>query len=427
MAELIGEPVQTGRRELIRDINRTLLLNLVRERGLASRAELARVSGLSPSTVTAIIGSLVADGFVREDAAPPVAVGPASVGRPATNLRVNEAAGHVVGIKVTADHLAATLTDLAATPLASATAERGHDDEPDAVAAQFAGLVDRCVREAGADRESLLGLGIGVPGIVDPVTGRVAASPLIDWAHLDLVGILEASLDLPIHIDNDVNTLTVAEQLFGAGRGLSDFVVVTIGLGIGMGIVVRGNVYRGANGGAGELGHVQAVPNGAVCWCGRRGCLETIAAEPALVREVLASTGRLTKPDDLARVAEADNAVAAILQRAGREVGRAIATATTILDPGRVVVSGEGVRLGEHYLAALRDGLNEQTTKEVTTEVVIEPWGDEAWARGAATLVLRELFHPAHLRDGTAPSGGSAARSTPATTSSLARSSQGGR
>jgi predicted NBD/HSP70 family sugar kinase len=145
------------------------------------------------------------------------------------------------------------------------------------------------------------------------------------------------------------------------------------------------------------------------------------------VREVLASTGRLTKPDDLARVAEGDNAVAAILQRAGREVGRAIATATTILDPSRVVVSGEGVRLGEHYLAALRDGLNEQTTKEVTTEVVIEPWGDEAWARGAATLVLRELFHPAHLRDGTAPSGSSATRSTPATTRSVARSSQGGR
>jgi predicted NBD/HSP70 family sugar kinase len=426
VAELIGDIVRTGRRELIRDMNRTLLLNLVRERGVASRAELARVSGLSPSTVTAITASLLRDRFVLEDPAQPITVGPAAVGRPATNLRVNESAGHVVGIKVAPDHLAATITDLAATPLGAASVERGHVDQPADVAAQFAALVDRCVVEAGADRESLLGLGIGVPGIVNPVTGRVAASPLVDWGHLDLVGILETSLGLPVHIDNDVNTLTVAEQLFGAGRGFADFVVVTIGLGIGMGIVVRGNIYRGANGGAGEIGHVQAARNGPDCWCGRRGCLEAIAAEPALVREVLASTGRLVKPADLARVASAEPEVAAILERAGRLVGQAIATATTILDPDRVVVSGEGVRLGEHYLAALRAGLAEGATKEVNTEVVIEKWGDEAWARGAATLVLRELFHPAHLRDGDARSAEPAARPTTGSTRQFVRSSLGG-
>jgi N-acetylglucosamine repressor len=427
MAELIGGRVRTGHRQLIRDINRTLLLNLVRERGGASRAELARVSGLSPSTVTSITASLLADGFLLEaDGASPTALRPASVGRPATNLRVNEAAGHVVGVKVTADHLAATITDLAATPLAAVSADRGHDDRPESVAAQFSALVDRCVAAAGTERKSLLGLGIGVPGIVDPLTGRVAGSPLIDWGHLDLVGILETSLDLPVHIDNDVNTLTVAEQLFGAGRGLADFVVVTIGLGIGMGIVVRGNIYRGASGGAGELGHVRAASDGPDCWCGRRGCLEAIAAEPALVREVLASTGRLVKPGDLGRIADTEPEVAEILERAGRLVGQAIATATTILDPGRVVVSGEGVRLGEHYLAALREGLRERETKEVDSEVVIEPWGDEAWARGAATLVLRELFHPAHLRDGDAPPVEPLARPT-SITRSVVRSSRGGR
>lgn len=421
--------MRTGRRELIRDLNRTLVLNLVRERGAASRADLARVSGLSPSTVTAVTASLLADGFLLEDATPaaPLAGEQPSVGRPATNLRVNERAGHVVGIKVTADHLAATITDLAANPLAAATAERRHDDDPQSVAAQFARLVDRCVQDAATDRSSLLGLGIGVPGIVDQATGRVAGSPLGDWGHLDLVRILEESLGLPVHIDNDVNTLTVAEQLFGAGRGMTDFVVVTIGLGIGMGIVVRGNIHRGAHGGAGELGHVQAAPNGPDCWCGRRGCLEAIAAEPAIVREVLASSGRLVQPANLARVAEADAAVAAILARAGRLVGQAVATAATLLDPARVIVSGEGVRLGEHYLAALRDGLRERSTKEVTTEVVIEQWGDEAWARGAATLVLRELFHPAHLRDGESGSDEPAARSIAGNTRSLVRSSHGGR
>src|SRR5215211_860013 len=347
--------MRTGRRELIRDMNRTLLLNLVRDRGAVSRADLARISGLSPSTVTSVTSSLLADGFLLEDEAPPAGrARPASVGRPATNLRVNEHAGHVVGIKVTADHLAATLTDLAANPLAAATVERGHDDRPEVVASQFAALVNRCVTAAGTQRSSLLGIGIGLPGIVDQETGRVASSPLIDWGHLDLVGILETNLGLPVHIDNDVNTLTIAEQLFGAGRGRSDFLVVTIGLGIGMGIVVRGNIHRGTHGGAGELGHVRSARDGPDCWCGRTGCLEAIAAEPALVREVLAVTGRLAQPAQLAVMADLDPDIAVILARAGRLVGEAVATANTLLDPGLVIVSGEGVRLGHHYLDALR-------------------------------------------------------------------------
>lgn len=419
--------MRTGQRALIRDINCSLLLNLVRERGLTSRAELARVSGLSPSTVTAVVGSLLADGFLLEDGgAPRAVVGPASVGRPATILRINERAGHVVGIKVTADHLAATILDLAATPLAAMSVERAQGDDPTAVAAQFDVLVGRCLTDAGVARGSLLGVGIGVPGMVDPSTGRVVGSPLEDWGQLDLVAILEEHLRLPVHIDNDVNTLTVAEQLFGAGRGFSDFVVVTIGLGIGMGIVVNGNIHRGANGGAGELGHVLADPEGPVCWCGRVGCLEAIASEPALIRETLAITGRLVMAADLADLADTEPRVSALLERAGRQVGRSIANATTVLDPGRVIVSGEGVRLGQYYLTALRESLAERATKEVDTEVVIEQWGDEGWARGAATLVLRELFHPTNLREYTAMPTDRFAQPVAAAGLS-ARSSHGGR
>lgn len=419
--------MRAGRRELIRDINRTLVLNLVRERGVVSRADLSRVTGLSPSTITAITSSLLADGFLLDEGSTTPTAGPALVGRPATNLRVNSRAGHVVGIKVTPDHLAATITDLAASPLASVNVERRRAGDERAVATGFAELVEWCLGEAGVRRDTLLGLGIGVPGMVDPRTGRVTASPLADWSHLDLVDVLRAGIGLPVHIDNDVNTLTVAEQLFGAGRGLTDFVVVTVGVGIGMGIVVNGNIQRGAHGGAGELGHVLAAPDGHDCWCGRRGCLETVAAEPAIVRDVLERTGRLIRPTEIAEAASADPGIAAILERAGMHVGRAIASAAMVLDPSRVIVSGEGVRLGEHYLAALRAGLAERATKEVSTEVVIEQWGDEAWARGAATLVLRELFHPAHLRDGDAVSAGSSARPIANDPRSVIRSSHGGR
>ncbi len=419
--------MRTGRRELIRDLNRTLVLNLVREREGLSRANLARISGLSPSTVTSITASLLEDGYLLEDEqSSPVAPGMGLIGRPATMLRVDPAAGYAIGIKVTTDNLTAAVTDLAAAPLGIATVPRGHEDDPTEVGDLFELAVSGALDAAGVARERLVGIGIGVPGIVDPETWRVADSPLLEWAHLDLVDLVQERLALPVLLDNDVNTLTVAQQLFGAGRGLPNFLVVTIGRGIGMGVVVNGVVHRGSRGGAGEIGHVQVVPNGPDCWCGRRGCLEAVAAEPALVREILASTGRLVQPADIAAFAGRDPDVVEILERAGRHVGRAVASVTTVLDPQRVVILGEGVRLGDHYLGAMRTELSEREQKEVPTEIVIEPWGDEAWARGAATLVLRELFHPAHLRDEGTPTTARFERVNPSK-ANAARSGRGGR
>jgi N-acetylglucosamine repressor len=395
--------MRTGHRELIRDLNRTLVLNLVRERGGLSRAAIARVSGLSPSTVTAITSSLLEDGYLLEDELAPSSTGSNAIGRPATTLRIDPTAGHVVGIKVTADQLVATVVDLQATVLGGTTVPRGRESDPQIIGDLFEAAVLGAMADAGIERPRLLGVGIGVPGVVDPETRRVAGSPLLDWAHLDLVGLLEDRLHLPVLVDNDVNTLTIAEQLFGAARGVANVIVITIGRGIGMGIVVNGLVYRGAHGGAGEIGHVQVASSGPDCWCGRRGCLEAVAAEPAVIREILSVTGRLVQPADVAARADRDADVAAILDRAGRHIGRTVAAMTTVLDPHRVVISGEGVRLGDHYLDAIRSEIDGSEHKEVPTEIVIEPWGDEAWARGAATLVLRELFHPAHLRDDATP------------------------
>lgn len=416
--------MRTGRRELIRDLNRTLVLNLVRERDGLSRAALARISGLSPSTVTSITSSLLADGYLLADDSTVALTGPNTIGRPATTLRVDPSAGYAIGIKVASDTLTAAVTDLAATTLGIAAVARAHKTDAEAVGDLFVAAADGALKIAGVARDHLVGIGIGVPGIVDPETGRVCGSPLPEWAHISLVALLESRLGLPVLLDNDVNTLTIAEQLFGAGRGTTNFLVVTVGRGIGMGVVVNGVVYRGARGGAGEFGHVQAVPSGPDCWCGRRGCLESVAAEPAVIRDILATTGRLVQPQDVAALASRDPEVAAVVERAGRHVGRALASIATVLDPERIVVSGEGVRLGDHYIQPLLAELAERQRKEVPTEVMIEPWGDEAWARGAATLVLRELFHPAHLRDDAKPT--SVAIDRVSSPKSAARSGRGG-
>ncbi|MEX2548161.1 MAG: ROK family transcriptional regulator [Chloroflexota bacterium] len=390
--------VRTGRTDLIRDINRSLVLNLVREQGPLSRAELSRASGLSPSTVTEITAQLLRQGFLLEgDGAEPDARPTGILGRPAIALHVNPGAGVVIGAKVAADTVTFALSDLAGQTLALES--RGHSSR--ASVAETVQFLTKAIDEMRANVPAgahLHGIGLGVPGIVDPQTRRVRHSPFLGWGNEDIAGELERLTGIPVHIDNDVNTLTIAEHLFGAGRGQTDFVVVTIGRGIGMGAVVNGVLYRGSDGSAGELGHISVEPAaGRDCWCGRAACLETLAAEPALIRDVLSATSRLIPAEELG--ASADVRVTEILGRAGAEVGRAVGNVVMTFAPRLVVISGEGVRLGPAYLGPLEKGISRAATHgETAVQVVIEPWGDEAWARGAASLALRELFHPAHLR-----------------------------
>lgn len=398
--------MRTGGPELVRDLNRSLVLNLIRERGPLSRADVARESGLSPSTVTEIVAGLVRDGFVLEDRQDdgerPRRAG--VLGRPATLLRVDPGAGRVVGIKVAAEAITLALTDLAAEPIANTTIPRASDLRPADIVELLADATATVAALGGIAVGDLLGVGIGVPGSVDPQSHRVSRSPMLRWGQFDVAGALSERLGLSVHIDNDVNTLTIAEQLFGAGRGHADVVVVTVGRGIGMGAVLDGTLFRGLRGGAGELGHVVVEADGPVCWCGRHGCLEAVASEPAIVRQILAATQRLLQPGEVAAAAMEDERIAAIAATAGARVGLAVANVITLFDPEVVIVSGEGVRLGQVFLASLRAAI-EATHEDAALRpgVVVEPWGDEAWARGAAALVLRELFHPAHLRAGVTP------------------------
>ena len=236
----------------------------------------------------AITASLLADELLVEE-------GPSSgrdsgrdgagpVGRPASLLRVDPQARHVVGVKLAPESLTATVTDLDAEPMAMVTLPHGTQATLDEIVELLGSAIDDLCAEAGLGHERPLGIGVGLPGGVDPDSGTVVRSPLPAWVGQDLAGTLEQRLGLPVLIDNDVNTLTVAEHLYGAGRGVDHLLVVTIGRGIGICAVIDGAIARGARGALGEIGHVTAVPDGRECWCGQRGCLEAEAAEPAIAR-----------------------------------------------------------------------------------------------------------------------------------------------
>jgi predicted NBD/HSP70 family sugar kinase len=382
----------------MRDLNVNLVVNLVKSMGPISRADLARESKLSPAAVSGIVARLMRTGILSE-----IAGRSSKVGRPPILLRLNERAAYVVGIKLTEFGLTTVVTNLAAEVIHSAVSSAMLVGDPQAAIGAVEGAVRKALAESGVKRKKVLGIGIGLAGIVDATEGVCRVSHILQWRDVALSEPLRRKLQIPVWVDNDVNTLAVAEKWFGAGVGLRHFLTVTVGRGVGLGIVLNGEIYRGAFGGAGEFGHTIVDPFGPLCHCGRRGCLEALISEPVLRSRVSAAVGYEVSRDKLISLAaERNEAAVEVLSDAGHHLGLAVANLVTILNPERVIVSGEGTRLGPAYFDVMERVIREKSFANLGAEldIVVQRWGDDTWAVGAATLVLRELFS---LRIGEEP------------------------
>jgi N-acetylglucosamine repressor len=388
-------PTPLGNRDLMRALNRSTILTMIKTYGPIARAEIARRSGLSPATVTAITADLIDENLVFEKAA-----GDSSGGRPPILLALNPKGGYVIGIKLTETSATAALTDLEAMVVTKHTQElSGHS--PDLVVKELSLLVNTLLKDSSLDRQQLLGVGIGMAGIVDSGQGVLRESPILGWQDVHLADMLEALVEVPVYLENDVNTLTITEKWFGAGQGVDNFLTVSIGRGVGMGIVINGQFYRGARGGAGEFGHTVVDPHGPQCECGKHGCLEAFVGDIGLLRAASEAVqrGEIEQPvsnvDELISLAIAGNPAAqAVFANAGQVLGRSIANLINIFSPQKILISGEGARAGSFLFDPMCQavGTNVMPGLKADTEIQIDPWGDDAWARGAAGLVLRELF-----------------------------------
>lgn len=385
--------LRAGSKQLIREINQSIVLNAIRAHGALSRTDIAAIANLSLATVSGITAELIEAGLIYEQTN-----GVSTGGRRPILLALNANAGYVVGIKLTETEAVAVLTDLGATVVAR-HAEPIDDHEPSAIVARLVSAV-RALTPAARGRP-VFGVGVGLAGVVNRMHALVHYATYFGWRDVPLAELLEARLDMPVVIDNDVNALTAAEQWFGAGRGVEHFLVISLGRGIGLGMVLDGRLYRGAGGGAGEFGHTTVVPDGPRCACGKAGCLETLVSDPALAQRAANVLGRsVTIGQALDLALQGDAAIQGIFTAAGRTLGLAVANLVNVLNPALIIIGGEGARAGslviEPFQAALRancfNGLGD------TLQVIIEPWGDEAWARGAASLFLSELFQPALRR-----------------------------
>lgn len=382
--------VQRANRDLMRGINRSLILNIIKTHEPISRADIAHLTGLSPATVTSITGLLIEEDLIFEKA-----TGDSSGGRPPILLALNPQGGFVIGIKLMETSAVAALTDLYATVIEKTTVELPNK-ELDSVIERLVFLVENLMRNNKIPRKKLFGVGIGLAGVIDSVNGVLRKSPFFGWKDVPLGDLLLKNLKVPIFLDNDVNTLTLGEKWLDSKVHAENYIVVTVGRGIGMGIVINGQIYRGKGGGAGEFGHFVIDPEGPLCNCGKHGCLESYLGDQALLERARSEVNpAINSMDDLIQFANnEDKSALRIFHWAGRLLGREVANLINLFNPELIIVSGEGVHMGEPFFSAMQKAIKENAVPELKTdtEIRIKKWGDDVWARGAASLVISELF-----------------------------------
>lgn len=377
---------------------RLQVFEALRSAGCLPRAEIARVLGISAASVTAITADLIAAGLVRDVALPP----PRGIvrGRPPVGLAVNGPAGAVIGLKLSDEAHTAILSDLAGTTLAEITRPSRAGRKPAThVLSELEELVGDLVSGTGLSGARIAGIGIGITGIVHHQTGAVLWSPILSERDVPLREAVEDRFGVPAFIDNDANLLALSELWFGAGRELDDFAVLTIESGVGMGVVIDNALYRGARGTGLELGHTKVALDGALCRCGRRGCLEAYLADYALAREAAtalgpafsAGAGSAAMLDALGRAARSgDEAARSIFDRAGRYLAIGLSNVIQIFDPELIIVSSDRMTADPAdpgRILAEVEALS-PSGRRAAPRLEIRPRGDFAWARGGAALAL---------------------------------------
>ena len=386
----------------MRDRNRALVLDAVARHEPVTRAQLAARTGLTKSSVSSIVGELLAARLVVEQGTQRGR----DLGRPGMALTLARDGLAGLGLEVNVDYLAACVVDLARrTRVQYVEVGDNRARGPDAVAELLARLAAAAVAAAGTQGLTISATCVAVPGLVDLETGTVARAPNLDWRGVPLRRLLAGRVPAafgPVLVENEANVAALGELWFGDGAGLGDYVHISGEVGIGAGIVVGGQLFRGAHGHAGELGHTTLEPDGPLCGCGGRGCLELFAGQEAILRAAgldpppSTSTGRADGPVSalVGRLGAGDGRAVAALELAGRSLGMATASLVKLVDPDTVVLGGIYALLAPwleaSFRAALLDGI--PLTRSDPPRVAISALGPDAAARGAAGLVTAGML-----------------------------------
>jgi predicted NBD/HSP70 family sugar kinase len=369
------------------------LLRLIRDGSAATRAELARTTGLARSTVAQRVETLITANLVYE------AGGTASTGgRPPTVLAFNHEAGVVLVADLGATHARLALSDLAGTALAEDAADLDIALGPERVLEWVAGEFDRLLKQTGRTAAQVRGIGIGVPGPVEFDSGRPVSPPIMPgWDGFSLPAWFKPRFAAPVLVDNDVNIMARGEHWMH-WRDTAHLLMIKVGTGIGCGIVAGGDIYRGARGAAGDIGHIRATAReDVVCRCGNIGCLEAVAGGQALADALTAAGIPAEHSRAVVALVRAGNPRAIrMVREAGRTLGEVLAGTVNFFNPGVIVIGGDIAEAHEHLLAGVREGIFGRSLPLATRDLRIVPsrLGDRAGVIGAATMVTEHVLSP---------------------------------
>lgn len=385
--------VTEGSLQGLRQGNRARLLELLLHHGALHRAELARRAHLSRSTVSTIVADLVAEGLVVESTSNGVTAH-TGAGRPGGLLKLNPAGRLAVGIDISYSTLRVVVADLAHTVLARAQGPTPVDESWMTTLDVGVQLIDRALAEAGAGREQVLGVGLGLPGPVDQTARTVGMSgSSLAWSGVRAEDELAERLGVPVTSDNTSHLGSLAESVWGAGIGCQDLLYLKLSTGVGGGLLVGGRIFRGAVGAAGEIGHMTVDDTGPACRCGNRGCLELYAGVPAVLAALRPVLGDdVTLEVVLGQLRRGNRACQRVIGDVGVTLGRTLAGVCNLLNPRRVVVGGELAGAGEVLLEPLRASLDRHALPIISgaLEVVPGVLGGMAGALGGVVAVLRQ-------------------------------------
>ncbi|MCP4140621.1 MAG: ROK family transcriptional regulator [Chloroflexi bacterium] len=393
---------------LVRELNLSLVLRLIHNEAPISRAKIAQETGLNKSTVSSLVEALIDRKFIHE-------TGIASavrMGRPARLLELNPNAGSIIGVVFGVDHISVALTDFTGNMLWSKNETTEIQDKKEKVLAKALELVHEVVSVSKEKKLAALGIGIATPGTVNIDEGLLIFAPNLQWHNVPFRDYFHESTGLNVFIENDANATTIAESLFGVARKTNNFIFIFAGIGIGSGLFLNGDLYRGNIGYAGEIGHspIMAEPLEAPCHCGNRGCWETYANQQAIIRRMQSrlDAGRTSILSQILKernvslsiplIKEAadkgDTEAIEALEETGEAMGFGIATLVSVLNPEKVIIGGPLSIVGEYLLPSIKKVINKRALPELrpNVKILLSNFDKNASLIGSASIVVDNIF-----------------------------------
>jgi len=408
----VSELIPVGSFQGMKSLNKSTILNVIRQSGPISRAEIAKLTKLTPPTVTNLVGELIESRLVVEST-----LGESTGGRKPILLLINSSAFYVIGVYAGAKRVKAVTANLDGKVVRQVEMKYEDNQTSEQFLLALETAVEKVMQSTHPNQEPFLGIGVGMHGLVDPELGLSLFAPHLNLRHVPIKWALEKRFKLPVEVENDVRAQAIAESWFGKGVGIPNFICVHVGTGVGAGIIIDNKLYRGSSFTAGEIGHTTIDSNGPRCSCGNYGCLETMVGGAALARRAQQAirygkesiieewvAGDLDKIDGemLCRAAQRNDQVAIeVLSDTGRYLGIGLANLINTLNPALIILSGGVSRAEQFVLQPLLKTLERRAltkpAKEVT--IAISELGENAIAIGAFTLLLNKLFTPTGLGD----------------------------